>query len=250
MPHPRSDHVEPNLFALLEEVDELSDTTQIATVLAKLLDMYGLKSVAYLGTGLHDRPEAGPHLAVTYSPEWVERYKTQRFVDIDPVVQVGLRRVLPIDWAIFDRKDEKVRRLFGEASEFGLGRQGLSMPVHGRSGDRALVSITSDAGDRDWQQLRLHYMRDFQLLALHLHQAILRLEGGEVPERSALSPRERECLQWTAEGKTSWECAVILGITERTVRFYLESARHKLGAANTTHAVTKAGKASLLYDLP
>ena len=160
-----------------------------------------------------------------------------------------MRRMLPIDWDTFDRRDKNVRRLFGEAAEFGLGRRGISLPVHGQHGDRALVSITSDASDRDWRHLRLYYMRDFQMLALHMHQAILRLEGQRM-ETASLSPRERECLSWVAEGKTAWETAIILGLSEHTVRCYLESARHKLGAANNTHAVNKAGKANLLSQIP
>ena len=112
-----------------------------------------------------------------------------------------------------------------------------------------MVSITSDASDRDWRHLRLYYMRDFQMLALHMHQAILRLEGQRM-ETASLSPRERECLSWVAEGKTAWETAIILGLSEHTVRCYLESARHKLGAANNTHAVNKAGKANLLSQIP
>lgn len=244
------DGVEEKLLEVISEVDQLKVAAGIPAVLAKLLDMYGLTSVAYLGVGLSERPRHEPYLVVTYSPEWVKHYKAQRFVEVDPAIQVGLRRILPVDWDAFDRKNEKVRRLFGEASEFGLGRRGISLPVHGRNGDRALLSITSDAGQRDWERLRLEYMRDLQLLALHMHQAILRLEGRTRSEPPTLSPRERECLQWTAEGKTSWECALILDISERTVRFYLESARHKLGAANTAHAIAKASKANLLSDLP
>jgi DNA-binding CsgD family transcriptional regulator len=250
MPVRHRDAIDFCLFDLLAEIEVLGDLAEIHVLLAKLLDLYGLRSVAYLGSGITDRPGQQPYLAVTYSPDWVEHYKAERFVDIDPTIQIGLRRMLPIDWAEFSREEKKVRRLFGEAGEFGLGRQGISLPIHGRHGDRALVSITSDARDRDWQRLRLHYMRDFQLLALHLHQAILRLEGGEVPDCPALSPRERECLAWAAEGKTHWETAMILGLSEHTVRCYLKSARHKLGAANTTHAVNKAGRAKLLSDLP
>jgi DNA-binding CsgD family transcriptional regulator len=239
-----------DLYDLLVEIDEVIDSSGVAALLDKLLRVYGLRSVAYLGVGLTDHPGVSPQLAVTYSPEWVEHYKTEHFVDVDPTIQIGLRRMLPIDWSDFSRDEKKVRRLFGEAEEFGLGRHGISLPVHGRHGDRALVSITSDAGDRDWQHLRLHFMRDFQLLALHMHQAILRIEGGRTREYPALSPRERECLLWVAEGKTYWETAMILGLSEHTVRCYLESARHKLRAANTTHAVNKAGKANLLSDLP
>ncbi len=250
MYHRSCDDIDRELFELLVQIDELTDAAEIPTLLSNLLDIFSLKSVAYLGTGLTDGPGQGPYLAVTYSPEWVEHYRAERFVEVDPAIQVGLRRVLPIDWAEFDRGDEKVRRLFGEAGEFGLGRHGISLPVHGHHGDRALVSITSDAADPDWQYLRLRYMRDFQLLALHMHHAILGLEGGPAVGRAALSPRERECLQWIAEGKTYWECARILGLSEHTVRCYLESARYKLGAANNTHAVKKAGKANLLSDLP
>lgn len=246
----RRDDIDPDLFELLAEIDEIVRLSEVPGLLARLVELYGLKSVAYLGSGVTGRPEEGPYLAVTYSSEWVEHYKTRHFVDIDPAIQVGLRRMLPIDWSEFDRGNDKVRRLFGEASEFGLGRRGVSLPVHGRHGDRALLSITSDAGDRDWQRLRHEYMRDFQVLALHMHQAILRLAGGEPIEHASLSPRERECLLWIAEGKTYWECAVILGLSEHTVRCYLESARHKLGAANTTHAVNKASKASLLSNFP
>ncbi len=239
-----------DLFDLLAEIDGLTDASEVPALLSKLLDHYGLKSVAYLGSGVTGRPEDGPYLAVTYSPEWVEHYKARHFVEIDPAIQVGLRRMLPIDWSEFDRESERVRRLFSEASEFGLGRRGLSVPVHGRHGDRALLSITSDAGEKDWHQLRLKYMRDFQVLALHMHQAILRLAGGQSIEQPSLSPRERECLLWIAEGKTYWETAVILGLSEHTVRCYLESARHKLGAANNSQAVNKAGRSNLLSDLP
>jgi DNA-binding CsgD family transcriptional regulator len=246
----RRDDPNPDLFELLTDIDMIAHLSEVPGLLARLVEFYGLKSVAYLGSGVTGRPDEGPYLAVTYCSEWVEHYKAQRFVNIDPAIQVGLRRMLPIDWSEFDRENDKVRRLFGEASEFGLGRRGISLPVHGRHGDRALLSITSDAGDRDWQRLRLGYMRDFQVLALHMHQAILRLAGGQPIKHARLSPRERECLLWIAEGKTYWETAIILGLSEHTVRCYLESARHKLGAANTTHAVNKAGKASLLSQLP
>ena len=245
----RRDGLDLKLFELLAELEKIATANRIPTLLRRLVDIYGLKTVAFLGSDITGRPGESPYLAVTYSDDWVEHYKTQRFVNVDPAIQIGMRRMLPIDWDEFDRRDDNVRRLFGEATEFGLGRRGISLPVHGRHGDRALVSITSDASDRDWRHLRLHYMRDFQVLALHLHQAILRLEGQRV-ETVSLSPRERECLLWAGEGKTAWETAVILGLSEHTVRCYLESARHKLGAANNTHAVNKAGKASLLTQLP
>lgn len=61
-----------------------------------------------------------------------------------------------------------------------------------------------------------------------------------------LSDRERECLQWAAKGKTSWEISQILSVTESTVIYHLRNATRKLNAANRIHAVTKALQASLI----
>jgi DNA-binding CsgD family transcriptional regulator len=56
-------------------------------------------------------------------------------------------------------------------------------------------------------------------MAHHLGESLLKLPGG---------------------GKTAWEASVILGISERTVRFHLNAAREKLNCATTTQAVAKA----------
>ncbi|OJX51330.1 MAG: hypothetical protein BGO81_11650 [Devosia sp. 66-22] len=40
----------------------------------------------------------------------------------------------------------------------------------------------------------------------------------------ALTERERDCLAFVADGRTDWEIATLLGISESTVRFHLNSA--------------------------
>lgn len=42
-----------------------------------------------------------------------------------------------------------------------------------------------------------------------------------------LTEREREVLNWVIQGKTNWEIGMILGISERTVRFHLEAISSK-----------------------
>lgn len=56
----------------------------------------------------------------------------------------------------------------------------------------------------------------------------------------ALSSREVECLQWLASGKTLSEAAIILGISERTLRYHIGNARERLGVATTVQAVVAA----------
>ena len=57
-------------------------------------------------------------------------------------------------------------------------------------------------------------------------------------ERSGpLTRRELEVLAMVSEGTPYDDIGIRLGITERTVRAHVVSAKEKLGAANTTHAV-------------
>lgn len=55
--------------------------------------------------------------------------------------------------------------------------------------------------------------------------------------RKPLSPRETETLSLAAQGLTDVEISRRLFLAARTVRMYLGSARRKLNANNTTHAV-------------
>jgi DNA-binding CsgD family transcriptional regulator len=64
---------------------------------------------------------------------------------------------------------------------------------------------------------------------------------------SCLSPREHECLQWAAEGKTAWETGMILSIAEATVVKILASAIRKLDCANKPQAVVKALRLRLIH---
>jgi DNA-binding CsgD family transcriptional regulator len=55
-----------------------------------------------------------------------------------------------------------------------------------------------------------------------------------------LSPREIECLQWVALGKTYTDIAMILGVSHATIKTNLDAARFKLNAVNLPQAVAKA----------
>ena len=85
-----------------------------------------------------------------------------------------------------------------------------------------------------------------RILASYFHHHILRLQGDETEAEILISARELDCLKWTAAGKSAWEASVILGISERTVRFHLNSAREKLKCATTTQAVAKAVSRQLI----
>jgi len=66
-----------------------------------------------------------------------------------------------------------------------------------------------------------------------------------MPHKS-LSGRELDCLHWAAIGKTSWETARILGVSEHTINFHLKNASAKLGVRTRRAAVAAALRHGLL----
>jgi DNA-binding CsgD family transcriptional regulator len=63
---------------------------------------------------------------------------------------------------------------------------------------------------------------------------------------AALTSREREMLHWMAQGKGCWETGLIVGISERTVKFHLQNIYRKLNVVNRAQAVAKVAQIRLL----
>lgn len=55
----------------------------------------------------------------------------------------------------------------------------------------------------------------------------------------SLTPREKECMNWAAKGKTSWEISQILGITERTVNFHINNCIQKTNSTSRQQVISK-----------
>ncbi len=84
------------------------------------------------------------------------------------------------------------------------------------------------------------------LLASYVVGQTLLIDGGASGPRIGLTPRERESLQWAAEGKTDWEIGELMGISQHGADFHLRSARVKLGCVTRTQAVAEGLRRGLI----
>ena len=67
--------------------------------------------------------------------------------------------------------------------------------------------------------------------------------------QEVLSDREKECLNWTALGKSSWSIGQILGISESTVNFHIKNVMKKLKTHSRTAAAVKAMSLGLIEPI-
>lgn len=204
-----------------------------------LCEIYGLKHSAYITVDKRSFASRKPKFLVTYPIDWQEEYKRSFAERKDPVLMAGLTEMLPFDWQRLKTNLPECDRMLGVAREYGIGRQGLSIPIRGASGARALFSVTGDYNDRDWQDMRRQYLRDFVTLANFFHK---RIGGGLAEDAPELSEREKEILQFCALGLTAVEISDNLQITVSTVKYFLNQIRYKMNVLNTAHAVAKAMK--------
>ncbi len=186
-----------------------------------------------------------------YPDAWLERYFERSYFKHDPVLKYCSQHIVPVRWSDLNLAENAASELFmREASEFGL-RAGISMPVHSPHGELGILSMAVDRKLVAAREITQQAMPYVQLLAGYLHEAVRRVFDLTAQEaKPALSLREHECLRWAADGKSSWEIAQLLNVTERTVNFHLNNTMTKLDVCNRQHAVAKGTLLGLISPNP
>ena len=187
-----------------------------------------------------------PALVVSCSQPWIDHYISQRYQEIDPCLLLAPGRLKPYTWAEMTSRQAlspRQRRLFVKSRDAGL-RDGLCIPVHGPSGESYVVSLATASPVEGCAR----QCGTLQILATQLQLAYTALARKETAPVVLihLTERERECLTWTAQGKSAWSISKILGVSEHTVHFHLKGAMKKMGGGNRVQAVVKAVQLGLI----
>lgn len=228
---PAIDH---NPFAACGSPDE------VGRVLERYVGDLGLPYYSYLVLRMprSSRGNTDSTLVTNYPKEWRSRYLGRSYKLYDPVADLGARSRLPFTWGSegFLRPFRKSQRqIFYEARAFRIVN-GYSVPVSGPDGDIGVFSVVGTRS-RDLVDAVAVRRNALQLTAVQVHDRMIGfLRGDETAAMPTLSARERECLRWTAEGKTTDEIAEIICVAASTVNYHLGKAVRKLGARNKHHA--------------
>jgi LuxR family quorum-sensing system transcriptional regulator CciR len=229
----------------IEKSNEAESSEEVFQLFQSAIAEFGFDQVAFGPVTLPaqeamERFGTSPKLATKCSPEWYKHYMANRYMEIDPVVLVVPARRGPFLWDDLVRHEQllpKQRQLMDESREAGL-HNGVSIPIHGPQGESYVVSLATGGVAVDPRP----HLRRLHALAAQFHLAYTHA-GATFQEESPvlhLTERERECLTWTARGKSAWAISRILGISEHTINFHLKSAMRKLGTANRVAAVVHA----------
>jgi DNA-binding CsgD family transcriptional regulator len=234
-----------DIFSATQE--PFADSRESADFLRTARDRFGVLNLSYWFLGAsNDLPDRMTWLS-TYDESYMAIYMREYSPLKDRAFQICFRTLLPLDWAQLRNSDETVQHIHETAEQFGVGRHGISIPIRDPGVGDAMFSINFECDDRLWEKLRQELVNSIHLFAHYYHLRMKNvLAARPVSAEFDLSPREREVLQWAAEGKTAWETAQLLGLSESAVNLYSSKAMNKLRAKTKTQAVAIAVKNAIL----
>jgi DNA-binding CsgD family transcriptional regulator len=165
----------------------------------------------------------------------------------DPVMQHCKHKSVPVIWNQSTYVNAGEAEMWEEQARFGY-RHGICLALHMPEGRHFSLGVDRDQPlPKDPAEVT-RLVASLQLFAVHAQEASVRLlkPSTGASEGPSLTPRELETLRWTMEGKTAWEVANVLGISERTAVLHANNAMHKLGCVNKHQAVLKALRLGLI----
>lgn len=161
--------------------------------------------------------------------------------EADPILPHCLMTGQSVSWSALRKKTlehEHGHTLLAVNHELGL-LNGFAAPVQTRNKKAMIALNVPGMEDQEFDLLLRAHETEIEESFKLLHYAIDSDEAAYA-DLVKLTPRERECLLWSAAGLSSKHIALRLNISHRTVENCLYRAIKKLKASNKTHAVYKA----------
>lgn len=245
--------LEPRNWSTLESVlDDIKTAPTLDALFAamrKTIGDFGFDHYSMAIMPLDQSLGRTPILNTDFPQEFVETYVRTEAFRFDPYLEIVARSVMPVmhkDVAPKYAADPRLHEVYSVGMDHKLVH-GLTIPIPSAGMARGF-SYWSTGTAREFEGRTEAYRPLLHLLAIHFSAAAESF--GLVPradqETSALSPREADCLRFSALGFTSPEIGEKLGITERTVRFHIANACEKLDAERRTEAVSRALRLGLI----
>ena len=174
------------------------------------------------------------------NPEWLKHYRVSQLAEDDPLVKAALQSQRPISWKDASKLAIKIDASAFRNSEFrkhakasGL-ENGYIFSKRSQYVNQALAVKAVTTGSRPITERQGQMLN---ILLPHLNEILIRQGFSTAADPSS---REQEVLRWATAGKSNWEVAQILNISERTVKFHLRNIYRKLEVNNRSHAVAEA----------
>lgn len=231
--------------SFVRDASEVTSLDALHSLLESTVRAFGFQ---YYALGHHVNVVHGDLVQIGNYPEsWIHTVRTREYISDDPVLLACQTSAVGFRWSEVSRLIElssRQKEILAGAGRAGMG-EGFTVPVHIPGECMGSCSFAHRPGkDLDESVLpAAHYIGCF---AFEAARRLVREPGARKREVSAaetLTPRQLDCVVMVARGKSDWEAAKILGVSQDTVHQHVETAKRKYGVATRSQLVIRA-----LYD--
>ena len=232
-----------NLEKYIADIDNIETGYDAFRFLRRIAAECELEKFSILGLS-ETVTQLGQTLVVNnWDPGLVQAYDEYNLAERSCVWDRLNRSVAPFCWEIEtlskSRPDAEAKITNELFNDYNMGK-GIFIPIHRNHSQPMAIGFTYVE-----EGLSVSQIAELQFLALHAGETLNPEIMSKGMPPCSLSPREKECLKWTAGGKTSSDIGKILSISEHTVNHHLYGAMQKLEAVNRIHAVAIAVRRGL-----
>ena len=232
----------------LASLEKLETCAAVLTALVQFVRAFGMDCVA-IGELPSDGVGRLPSFFYSSWPQaWFDIYVEHDLAARDPLVPTARRSLVPFTWSELNADYDRWRltreqlKVFDLIHEFGWC-EGFAVPIHGPGDHHGVVSYAGTGKPLD--------MRDraaLHLISVYVYDRMLKLHGASAPPPAdmPLSDREQDTLRLLAAGRTDKDIATELGVAERTVLYYVQSLRKKLGCQTRAQLIGEAIRIGLI----
>jgi DNA-binding CsgD family transcriptional regulator len=251
-----------NGYLVNDHLRRLSDAAlagrSLAPVMQAIVGELGFDSFTYgMAADPHPMRRDTPAYAWTTLPHaWLRLYGACGYIEVDPRMTRTDHRAVPLVWEAADfAGDARCRHFLRDAARFGVA-SGVALSFRDPRHGRILVALDSPVAALDDTRKRLIRDRlgEIVLLAMAFHDFFMAHLGDCRPSLmtrvTPLSPRESQCLEMAANGLTSEDIAMKLGIKARTANFHFGKIMTKLGVLNRKEAIALGMARGLIRPNP
>jgi DNA-binding CsgD family transcriptional regulator len=249
------------------------NVTDILALIIKIAQAQSIEAAWALGTGYfaglgfsrvnygftrfrHDKTIGDPDDALfltTLDDDYAQRYFHKGFYARTPVFRWAERNVGACTWAWVREALEQGRLT---PAEIDAVRQNAAMGIvagisvsfpPATSRTKGALGLIADKGLDHADVDRIFAQHHDALLAVAhcLNMKIMLLP--QATHRRTLTQRQRETLEWVADGKTMQDVALLMGVSPAMVEKHLRLAREALDVETTAQAVAKGAMLNMLF---
>lgn len=238
------------VLSVLARIAAASNVEDVWSLLTGQLAGFGFSRVNYGFTRFRQHDSIGaPEDAIYLSsadPAYIQQYFRTGFYARTPLYRWSMKNTGACTWAWVDEAYQAGKLTEDEMAAVRQNRAmgvvaGISISFPETSPrSKGAIGLIADPGlghpevDAVWNAegtgiLALCNMAHLKITSLPFRT-----------ERRALTDRQREVLEWVADGKTTQDVAVIMNVSVPMVEKHLRLAREALDVETTAHAIAKA----------